>query len=252
MIKQNLPRLLLYILFFSAIFGVSKTIHISNNVNGRELPIYSVETDKRQIALTFDSAWGNEDLDTILKILDTYHIKASFFLTGSFVSKYPDDVWKIQKAGHELANHSTNHKNMSQLSKEECYSEIMETHNRILELTGISMNLFRPPSGDYDNEVIQTATAAGYYSIQWSVDSLDWKDYGVDSIIKTVTEHKELKNGAIILMHSGAKYTAEALPLLIENIQDKGYHFVPVSELIYKENYHLDVTGRQFSNKIGG
>ena len=93
MTKRKLFQLLLYILFFSAIFGVSKTIHISNNVNVHELPIYSVETDKKQIALTFDSAWGNEDLDTILKILDTYHIKASFFLTGKFVSKYPDDVF---------------------------------------------------------------------------------------------------------------------------------------------------------------
>ena len=81
-----------------------------------------------------------------------------------------------------------------------------------------------------------------------SVDSLDWKDYGAESIIKTVTENKELKNGAIILMHNGAKYTAQALPTVIEKLQAAGYEIVPISELIYKDNYHLDVTGKQIKN----
>lgn len=86
------------------------------------------------------------------------------------------------------------------------------------------------------------------FTVVSQVDSLDWKDYGVDSIIKTVTEHKELKNGAIILMHNGAKYTAEALPTVIETLQAKGYEIVPVSDLVYTGNYHLDVTGRQFKD----
>lgn len=81
-----------------------------------------------------------------------------------------------------------------------------------------------------------------------NVDSLDWKDYGVDSIIQTVTEHKNLQNGSIILMHNGAKYTAEALPKVIEGLQEKGYEIVPISELIYKDNYHMDVTGRQIKD----
>lgn len=81
-----------------------------------------------------------------------------------------------------------------------------------------------------------------------NVDSLDWRDYGVDSIIKTVTEHKNLQNGSIILMHNGAKYTAQALPKVIEGLKAKGYEIVPISELIYKDNYHLDVTGRQIQD----
>ena len=165
-------RILFYILFFVSIFNISKTLRVNNNVKGRELPIYSVETSKKQVALTFDSAWGNEDLSQILQILDTYHVKASFFMTGNFIAKYPDSVLQIQKAGHDLANHSENHKNMSQLSKEDCQSEILETHKRIFDLTNISMNLIRPPYGDYDNTVIEAATATGYYSIQWSVDTL--------------------------------------------------------------------------------
>ena len=96
--------------------------------------------------------------------------------------------------------------------------------------------------------MVRTAQECGYYPIQWSVDSLDWKDYGVQSIIDTVSNHKDLKNGAIILCHNGAKYTAQALEQLLTGLEEQGYQIVPVSELIYKEDYHMDVTGRQIKN----
>ena len=237
------------VLLIGAGLSLSKTVNVSNTVNGRELPIYSVETAEKKVALSFDAAWGNEDTQTILDILAKYNVHATFFMTGGWVESYPEDVKKIQAAGHDLGNHSENHKNMSQLSDTECQEELMKVHNKVKELTGVEMNLFRPPYGDYDNHVITNAKNCGYYTIQWSVDSLDWKDYGVESIIKTVTEHKDLKNGAIILMHNGAKYTAQALPTVIEKLQADGYEIVPISELIYKDNYHLDVTGRQISNQ---
>lgn len=154
----------------------------------------------------------------------------------------------ILAAGHDLGNHSENHKNMSQLSDEEKGEELMQVHNKVRELTGYEMFLFRPPYGDYDNAVVNVAKSCGYYPIQWDVDSLDWKDYGVDSIIQTVTEHKHLGNGSIILCHNGAKYTAKALDSLIMNLKEKGYTFVPLSELIYRDNYHLNHEGRQIPN----
>ena len=225
--------------------GVSKVVTVNNTVNGKELPIYSVETEEKKVALSFDAAWGNEDTQQILDILKEYDVKVTFFMTGGWVEKFPEDVKKIQEAGHDLANHSENHKNMSQLNDADCQSELMKVHNKVKELTNVEMNLFRPPYGDYDNEVIKNATACGYYTIQWDVDSLDWKDYGVDNIVKTVCEHKNLQNGSIILMHNGAKYTAEALPKVIQGLKAEGYELVPISELIYRDNYHLDVTGRQ-------
>ncbi len=164
------------------------------------------------------------------------------------MAKFPDDVKRICEAGHDLGNHSENHKNMSQLTDSDCQSELIKVHDKVKELTGVEMDLFRPPYGDYDNEVIKNAKTCGYHTIQWDVDSLDWKDYGVDSIIKTVTEHKNLQNGSIVLMHNGAKYTAEALPKIIEGLRAKGYELVPISELIYRDNYHLDVTGRQIQD----
>lgn len=225
------------------------SITVSNTVGGRELPIYCVETDKKQVALSFDAAWGNEDTATILEILRKYDVKVTFFMTGGWVEAYPDDVKAILADGHDLGNHSENHKNMSQLSDEECEEELMSVHRKVQELTGYEMFLFRPPYGDYDNDVIKVAKACGYYPIQWDVDSLDWKDYGVDSIIKTVTEHKHLGNGSIILCHNGAKYTAQALETLITTLQDQGYELVPISQLIYKDNYHLDHEGRQISSQ---
>lgn len=227
---------------------ISENVTASSSVNGRELPIYCVETDEKKIALSFDAAWGNEDTAKILEILAKQNVKVTFFMTGGWVESYPDDVKAILAAGHDLGNHSENHKNMSQLSDEEKKEELMKVHEKVRELTGYEMFLFRPPYGDYDNAVVNVAKDCGYYTIQWDVDSLDWKDYGVDSIIKTVTEHKHLGNGSIILCHNGAKYTAQALDMLIAKLKNEGYTFVPISELIYKDKYHMNHEGRQIKN----
>ena len=214
----------------------------------KELPIYSVDSEEKVVALSFDAAWGNEDTKQILEILEKNDVKVTFFMTGGWVEKYPEDVKAISAAGHELGNHSENHKNMSRLSVAECKEELMLVHNRVKELTGIEMRVFRPPYGDYDDEVIKTVYECGYYPIQWDVDSLDWKNYGVQKIVDTVVKHKALQNGSIILMHNGAKYTASALQSVIDGLKEKGYKFVTMSELIIKENYHIDHTGRQIKD----
>lgn len=170
-------------------------------------------------------------------------------MTGGWVESYPEDVKKIYEAGHDLGNHSENHKHMPQLSDEEKTQELMKVHNKVKELTGFDMFLFRPPYGDYDNQVVRNAKKNNYYPIQWDVDSLDWKDYGAEDIVKRVTEHKALGNGSIILCHNGAKYTKDALDTLITALQEKGYEFVPISQLIYRDNYHLNHEGRQIKDK---
>ena len=254
--KQNAILSMKYGVLALAAFAVLKgvlavtgaNVTVSNSVNGRQLPIYCVDTTEKKIALTFDAAWGNEDTGQILEILKKHGVRVTFFMTGGWVESYPDDVKAILAAGHDLGNHSENHKNMSQLSDAEKKEELMKVHEKVRTLTGYEMFLFRPPYGDYDNAVVNVAKENGYYTIQWDVDSLDWKDYGVDSIIKTVTQHKHLGNGSIILCHNGAKYTAKALVMLIATLKNEGYTFVPVSELIYKDNYHMDHEGRQIRN----
>lgn len=228
---------------------VPQAVSVSSTINGRELPIYCVETDEKKVALSFDAAWGNEDTQRILEILAKHNVHVTFFMTGGWVDSYPEDVKAILAAGHDLGNHSENHKNMSQLTNDDKEQEIMKVHDKVKNLTGYEMFLFRPPYGDYDNDVIKTASKCGYYPIQWDVDSLDWKDYGVDSIISTVCTNKHLGNGSIILCHNGAKYTADALDTLITNLKSHGYEIVPVSELIYRDGYHMNAEGRQIKDK---
>lgn len=222
-----------------------RILPVINSTILNQLPIYCVQTEEPKIALTFDAAWGNEDTKQILDILEKHDVKVTFFMTGGWVSSYPDDVKAILEAGHDLGNHSENHKNMSQLSDAEKTEELMSVHNKVKELTGYEMFLFRPPYGDYDDAVVENAKQNGYYTIQWDVDSLDWKDYGADAIIDTVCNHKHLGNGSIILCHNGAKYTAQALDAMITNLKEQGYEFVPLSELIYRENYEMNHEGRQ-------
>ena len=171
----------------------------------------------------------------------------TFFMTGGWVDTYPDDVKALYKAGHELGNHSQNHKQMSTISAAECEDEIIKVHNKVKKLTGYDMKVFRPPYGDYNDVLIESAEKCGYHAIQWDVDSLDWKNYGVDSILTTVLNHKHLGKGSIILCHNGAKYTAKALPKLIDSLKEKGFEFVKMSELIYTKNYEMDTEGRQHS-----
>ena len=165
-----------------------------------------------------------------------------------WVDSYPDDVKMIYEEGHDLGNHSQNHKNMSQLSDSEKETELMSVHDKVKALTGYDMFLFRPPYGDYDNAVVSTAKKCGYYTIQWDVDSLDWKDYGVESILKTVKHKCQICKCSINIFHNGAKYTAEALDTMITTLKDAGFTFVPLSELIYRENYHMDNEGRQIKD----
>ncbi len=237
-----LSAFLISIILFQCVFPLSKIHSMEAN---KSLPIYCVDTPKNIVSLSFDAAWGNEDTKDILKILKEKNIHVTFFMTGGWVSSYPDDVKRIAKAGHDLGNHSENHKQMSQLSMDACKSEIMTVNDKIKELTGITPTLFRPPYGDYNNTLINCVKDCHYHCIQWDVDSLDWKNYGVDSIVSTVLNHPHLGNGSIILMHNGAKYTKDALPLVIDGLQKKGFEIVPISRLIYKSDYEMDHEGRQ-------
>lgn len=221
---------------------------VSSSADKRKLPIYSVDTEKNQIAISFDAAWGAEDFERIMEILDKHQVKTTFFMTGNWVRDNPECVKQLVKKGHDLGNHSEHHYDMVKLSKKEMAEELQGVYDQVKELTGYEIDLFRPPYGSYDNAVIEVAEENGYYPVQWSVDSLDWKDYGVDSIINTVCQHKELKPGAIILCHNGAKYTADALDQLLTGLENQGYEIVPISKLILRENYTMDVTGKQIPN----
>lgn len=211
--------------------------------NDRILPIYCVDTQKKRVAISFDAAWGDQYTDGILEILEKYNVKATFFLVGFWVDKYPDEVKRIYEKGHDVENHSTTHPHMSKLSTEQINQELNTTGDKIQKITGKKPTLFRPPFGDYNNRLIETAKENGYYTIQWDVDSLDWKELGSQPVVDRVT--RNAKKGSVILFHNNAKYVLEYLPLVIERLQKEGYEIVPISQLIIKDNFYVDHTGMQ-------
>lgn len=222
--------------------GVFNSIKVLSN--HRVLPIYSVETDRNLVSITFDCAWGAGDIPTILEILKKENVKASFFMVGQWGEKYPDAVKLIANDGHDVANHGYSHLRMSTIGKEKCRSEIELCNQKLGEISGTKVILFRPPYGDYNNTVIETSNELGSYPIQWNVDSLDWKkEMSRQAILERIL--KRTKPGSIILFHNDTQYTVELLPKIITELKAKGLDFVPVSELIMKDNYYIDDQGRQ-------
>ncbi|MEF9959872.1 MAG: polysaccharide deacetylase family protein [Niameybacter sp.] len=215
-------------------------------VQARLLPIYSVFTHEKQVALTFDCAWGADDIEDILSTLNQEGVKATFFMVGDWMRKYPDAVKQIAGAGHDIASHSDKHPHVTEMCKEDIKKDMRFAHNTIKELTGKEANLYRAPYGEYNDAVVEAATESGYYIIQWDVDSLDWKNYGKQEMIDRVLKHKNLAPGSIVLLHNATKYTKDALAEIIQGLKLKGYEIVPVSQLIIKDEYTIDHTGRQY------
>lgn len=172
--KVGMVVLSLLLIVAGSIYLIPRTVATISN-SGRKLPIYCVNTDQPKISLSFDAAWGNEQTQTILDICAKHDIKVTFFMTGTWIEKYPESVKAIAAAGHELGNHSENHKQMSKLSKSQCIDELMKPHNKVKELTGLEMTVFRPPYGDYNNTLIEAANECKYHTIQWDVETLDTK-----------------------------------------------------------------------------
>ncbi len=222
--------------------GYNQLLNVFRN-NSRELPVYCVETPEKKIAISFDAAWGANYTEDLLGILKKYDVKTTFFLVGFWVDKYPEMVKRIDEEGHEIGNHSSKHPHMSQLSKEQIVEELTKTSSKIEAITNKKVTLFRPPFGDYNNRLVSTSRELGLQVIQWDVDSLDYKDYGADAISKRVLS--KVKNGSIVLFHNNATYTKDALPVILENLHKEGYKIVPISELVYKENYYIDHAGMQ-------
>lgn len=214
----------------------------------RELPVYCVERADKVIAISFDASWGGDKTMDILDILDAHQVKTTFFLVGGWVDKYPDLVKEIVARGHEIGNHSDTHPHMSQLGEKAIQDELRMMSDKVETLTGNRPTLFRPPYGDYNDRVVTTTRAAGYEVVQWSIDSLDWKDRGTADIIKQCTYRVE--NGDIVLFHNDSNDIVNALPTVIKHYQGLGYSIIPVSELLLKGDTTIDVQGKQHPVKV--
>ena len=211
---------------------------VSTLVTTRLVPIYRVEVPKQRMSISFDAMWGVDYTDELLRILKENDVKTTFFLGGYWVEKYPEYVKKVVAAGHEIGNHTYSHPHLNSLSPAGIRQELERNHNNIKALIGTDSFLFRPPFGEYSNKVIQVAKDLGYYTIQWSIDSLDWKDVTAGFIVDRILS--QAGPGEIVLMHNNGTHTAAAVAQVLPELKRRGFEIVPISELIYRDNYYVE------------
>lgn len=227
-----------FIIMIGIIFAIGIIYSERDNVSvfsqNEPAAIYSVQTDKKVIALTFDISWGDTRTDPILKILEDKGVKkATFFLSSPWAKDHQEIVNHIVKGGWEIGSHGHKHVNYSSLNTdEEIKAQITTAHQILRDVTGQTPNLIRLPNGDFDKRVLRIANELNYNVIQWDTDSLDWMNKGVDNIINRVVT--KAHPGDIVLLHASdsVKQTHEALPVIIDQLRAKGYEFVTVSELL--------------------
>lgn len=246
-VKFKTIRAILLIL----LVGVLLSINVGGNVAAsvyfnnalRKVPVYYVGTDQKQVAISFDAAWGADKTEKIIEICNEYNVKATFFLVGIWVEKYPDMVKKIYENGFEIGTHSNTHPDMTKLSAEDQKFELQTSMNLIKNITGKDVKIFRPPYGAYNDTLINTATSLGLVTIQWDVDSLDWKGISAMEINNRVLNG--VRNGSIILCHNNSDHILDALPIMLDRLIKRGYKVTPVGDLLIKDDYVIDNNGMQ-------
>ena len=249
----NKEKIYSYIVALSTVIVLFVTATVLSNMENntiptaakpsKELPIYSVACEENKISLTMNCAWNADDIDSILETLNKCNVKITFFMVGDWVDKYPDAVKKIYEAGHEIANHSNTHPHVNNLTYEKNVEEILECSKKIEAITGQKTTLYRGPYGEYNNTVIKAAIENNHQVIQWSLDTLDYNGLDYEQMWDRL--NTKITKGSIILMHNGTEHTADSLERIINNIKEKGYEIVKVSDLIYKDNYTIDANGTQ-------
>ncbi len=244
LLRRQYLLILAALILAGGIFGVvSWRAAVSATDAQRQLPIYSVDRDQKICSISFDAAWGNEDTQQLIDILERYGVRATFFVVGQWVDKYPESVRALAEAGHEVMNHSDDHAHFTKLSEAEIAANVNACSDKLEAVTGLRPTLFRAPYGEYDDRVIAAVEGLGMQTVQWDVDSLDWKELSAAEITDRVL--KRVSPGSIVLFHNAARHTPEALPGIIESLIREGYKILPVSELLLQGETTIDHEGRQ-------
>jgi len=243
--KSTLSALMFILAVVLIFWTVNNPAIVGVSASKRQLPVYCVQRDDKVVALSFDAAWGNEDTQTLIDILNKYKINTTFFVVGDWVDRYPESVQALWENGNEIMNHSSDHAHFSSLSTDQIISDLKQCNDKIAAITGVAPTLFRCPYGEYDDHVINAVNSIGMTAVQWDVDSLDWKGLSAQEIEKRVTDR--VQPGSIVLFHNAAENTPEALPGIIESLLADGYTIVPVSQILLDGEYIIDNNGRQCS-----
>jgi len=188
---------------------------------------YIGEADDNAVYLTFDCGYENGNLPMILDALLEHDVPALFFLTGHFMEEEPDLVRRMADEGHLVGNHTYDHPNLTAVSKEQFFNELTRAEEKYLEITGQDMSKFlRPPEGKFNQEVLDWATEAGYYTVLWSLAYVDWyvdRQQGPDHAFDEIIDR--MHPGAIILLHSTSSDNAQVMDGLLPALKEDGYQF---------------------------
>lgn len=243
-IKNFISSVAFFVITLTAVFGIVYTVrYIGSNMENTQMPIHKVSTSEKKIALSFDVAWGQSNVKNILDMLEENEVKSTFFLVGSWIDDNNDLVKEMNEKGHDIGNHSNTHANMKELSEDDLVNELETTSEKIKNITGKKPEIYRPPFGAVDEESLKICEALGYKVVKWDVDSLDWKEIGPNHVIDKVL--KDIEPGSIVLFHGNVSNSDQYLETIIKELRSEGYEIVPVSELIYDENYEVDSNGVQ-------
>ncbi len=231
-------ELLKYVSFtFLFLFAVGIIYIESNSIptltTQKPAAIYKVNTEQKMVALTFDISWGKQAPEPILDILEKKNVRnVTFFLSGPWAKENSEIVKRIDTLGMEVASHGWKHVNYSEYDEAFVKEQILMTHEVLLDITGKEPNLLRTPNGDFDKETLEIAHSLGYSVIQWDTDSKDWMRPGADKIVNNVLS--KTFPGDIILLHASdsALQTIDALPRIIDGLNEKGYKIVTVTQLL--------------------
>lgn len=235
--------MLIVVILLTVSFGGVQLAEVFFGYSTRKVPVYSVDTQNKQVAISFDAAWGADKTDEILEILKEYNVSATFFLVGFWVDEYEEEVKKISDAGIEIGTHSESHPDMAKLDAETIKTELTTSIEKIEKITNKKVELFRAPFGSYNNTLLEQAENMGLITIQWDVDTLDWKGLSAQDMCSRVLD--KVKNGSIILMHNNSDNILDGLRMILDRLTMQGYEITSVGELVYKDNFEIDRNGVQ-------
>ena len=225
-----------YILTHPALVGTSP--------GPRAVPIYSVLREDQAIGLSFNlSSPEDEHSIHVKNILDALGVRATFFVTGDWVRANHDTALNLLASGHELMNLSDDHQPLRPLSLEDQRANIQACSEAIFDLSGQTPTIFRAPYGQHDDRLVNLAASMGKITVQWSIDSGDWRGLSSDAITRQVLGRSF--SGGVVLLHANLEQTAIALPDIIRGLQEAGYEILPLSQLIYQGEFVVSLTGRQ-------
>ncbi len=162
-----------------AVGAVAVFTSVGTQAAERRLPIYCVERGDNKIALTFDVAWENSNTEELIDILEEFDAEATFFITGDWCDRYPEDVTMFHEAGHEIQNHSDAHPHVEGIAVNELITDTAACSRKIEMITGETPTLYRAPYGEYDDSLITTIEGMGMKVIQWDVERVDIDGMGL-------------------------------------------------------------------------